>query len=149
MQQFIDEWPNSTDINCFWCCHKFESTPCSIPESLTNDLFKVKGCFCSFNCATAYLFSKESNKNSIWEKYSILHLLRNKLMKINDNSIIKPAPPREALKSFGGYLTINEFRNSIIKFIVSLLHQLLFYVRKLINQHMEMKLKQAIKNLFP
>lgn len=115
MQQFIDEWPNSTDINCFWCCHKFESTPCSIPESLTNDLFKVKGCFCSFNCATAYLFSKESNKNSIWEKYSILHLLRNKLMKINDNSIIKPAPPREALKSFGGYLTINEFRNNFDK----------------------------------
>ena len=36
-------------------------------------------------------------------------------MKINDNSIIKPAPPREALKSFGGYLTINEFRNNFDK----------------------------------
>ena len=112
LQQFIDEWPNSTDVNCFWCCHNFESTPCSIPESLTNDLFKVSGCFCSFNCATAFLFNNESNKNSMWEKYSMLHLLRNKLMKKNDHELIKPAPPRESLKSFGGYLTINEFRNN-------------------------------------
>jgi hypothetical protein len=112
LQQFIDDWPISTDVSCFWCCHQFDNTPCSIPESYHNNLFKVNGCFCSFNCATSYLFSNEKNSNSLWEKYSTLHLLKNKLLNNNDSNFIKPAPPRESLKSFGGYLTINEFRNN-------------------------------------
>ena len=112
MQQFIEEWPKSTEISCFWCCHQFDNVPCTIPEEYYNSLFKVKGCFCSFNCATAYLFKNESNTNILWEKYSMLHLLRNKLLNNNETKVIKPAPPREALSTFGGYLSINEFRNN-------------------------------------
>jgi hypothetical protein len=112
LQQFIDDWPTTTDVSCFWCCHQFDNTPCAIPESYYNNLFKVHGCFCSFNCATAYLFNNELNSNNLWEKYSTLHLLKNKLLSTNDTNFIKPAPPRESLKSFGGYLTINEFRNN-------------------------------------
>ena len=115
MQKFLNEWPTSTDVCCFWCCHQFTNSPCAIPERYINNVFKVDGCFCSFNCAAAYLFSTEITNYSMWEKYSCLNLL---MKTVNHNCYaksIRPAPPREALKMFGGYMTIDEFRQNFTK----------------------------------
>ena len=113
LYQFIDSnkekvWPESTNICCWWCCHSFQNTPCSLPYSYKKNKFYVKGIFCSFNCAASYNFSM--NDNNIHERYSLLNLMYKKLyyrkfIKIN------LAPPRESLKMFGGYLDIEEFRN--------------------------------------
>src|SRR6185312_11606305 len=41
---------------CWWCCHPFDSFPVYLPVKYhpKTKQFKVKGCFCSFNCVMAY-----------------------------------------------------------------------------------------------
>jgi hypothetical protein len=117
MYEFINAnndktWPESTNIYCWWCCHPFTCTPCAIPEYYKKEKFYVNGCFCSFNCAASYNFSK--NDDNIWERYSLLNLMYKKLY---NNKFIKInlAPPREILKIFGGYMAIDEFRENSYK----------------------------------
>ncbi len=105
-------WPDSTNIYCWWCCHPFNGVPCALPESYRKEKFYVNGCFCTFNCAASYNFSK--NDDNMWERYSLLNLMYKKLY--NRNFVkINLAPPRETLKIFGGYLSIEEFRENSYK----------------------------------
>jgi hypothetical protein len=112
MYEFISannekKWPESTDVYCWWCCHPFTWMPCALPEYYKKEKFHVNGCFCTFNCAASYNFSK--NDNDKWERYSLLNLMYKKLY--NTKFVkISLAPPREILKIFGGYLSIEEFR---------------------------------------
>ena len=105
-------WPTSTNIHCWWCCHQFTCTPCALPEYYKKEKFYVSGVFCSFNCAASYNFSK--NNDNIWERFSLLNLMYKKLY---DKKFIKInlAPPRETLKMFGGYLSIEEFRENSLR----------------------------------
>ena len=114
LYEFIDGnkdkvWPQKTNINCWWCCHNFDNVPCSLPCSYKKEKFYVKGVFCNFNCAASYNFSL--NDDNVYERYSLLNLMYKKLyyrkfIKIN------LSPPRESLKIFGGYLSIEEFREN-------------------------------------
>ena len=105
-------WPETTSTYCWWCCHPFSWMPCALPEYYKKEKFYVNGCFCSFNCTASYNFSK--NDDDIWERYSLLNLMYKKLY--NEKFIkINLAPPREILKIFGGYLTIEEFRENSFK----------------------------------
>jgi hypothetical protein len=106
------EWPDQTNIHCWWCCHQFDGPPCTLPEYIRREKFYVSGCFCSFNCAASYNFNK--NDNEVWERYMLLNLMYKKLY--NTSFVkIEMAPPREVLKMFGGYMDIEEFRNHCIK----------------------------------
>jgi hypothetical protein len=105
-------WPESTNINCWWCCHQFTNTPCSLPEYYKKDKFYVSGCFCSFNCTASYNFNR--NDDNMWERFSLLNLMYKKLY--NTKFVkISLAPPRETLKMFGGYLSIEEFRENLLR----------------------------------
>ena len=117
MYEFLEankkgEWPMSTNIYCMWCCHPFEGPPCAVPVRYVDEVFYVWGCFCSFNCAAAYNF-KEYKVSEVWERYSLLNLLYKKIF---DKPFIKikPAPPREVLTIFGGYLNIDDYRKNMI-----------------------------------
>ena len=105
-------WPETTNIHCWWCCHQFTNTPCALPEYYKKNKFYVSGCFCSFNCCASYNFSK--NDDNMWERFSLLNLLYKKLYQQKFVKI-SLAPPRETLKIFGGYLSIEEFREGLIK----------------------------------
>ena len=105
-------WPEKTNICCWWCCHQFDNIPCSLPQFYKREKFYVKGIFCSFNCAASYNFN--NNDNDMYEKYSLLNLMYKKLY--NKNFVkINLAPPRETLKMFGGYLSIEEFRENALE----------------------------------
>jgi len=105
-------WPESTNINCWWCCNPFTNTPCSLPEYYKKDKFYVSGCFCSFNCTASYNFNR--NDDNMWERFSLLNLMYKKLY--NTKFVkISLAPPRETLKMFGGYLSIEEFRENLLR----------------------------------
>jgi len=115
--EFIDAnnkhtWPIHTNLCCLWCCHKFDTIPVSLPRYLHDGKFYVSGIFCSFNCAAAYSFSKKDDQ--VWERYSLLNLMYKKLNECKFAKI-RLAPPRETLKMFSGYLSINEFRNSFVR----------------------------------
>ena len=116
MYEFIDSnnknnWPESTNIHCWWCAHQFKNMPCAIPKYYINNKFYLYGCFCSFNCAASNIIY--SGDNSKWEEMSLLNLLYKKIYPSNDNmKKIKLAPPKECLKMFGGTMDIEEFRSN-------------------------------------
>ena len=102
---------NNQNINCYWCCHPFQSTVFTLPTNIIDNVYHVYGCFCSPECACAYNFNdygKESYKK--WERYSLLNLLYKKIFN-NDKLEIVSALPRETLKIFGGNYNIEDFRS--------------------------------------
>ena len=98
------------DRLCWWCCHPWDGNELHMPYKIdpkSND-FLTMGQFCSWNCISAY------NKNVNNEhKYSLINSLIGSLHKKMTGKLIfpKPSPSRYCLKSFGGTLTIEEFRN--------------------------------------
>lgn len=109
-----NKWPESTNINCWWCCSPFTNMPCALPINRKNDTYTVVGCFCSPECAAAWNFDNSENEDK-WEKYSLLNMLYNKTFE-NININIKLAAPRQFLKIFGGHQTIEEFRKNNINY---------------------------------
>jgi hypothetical protein len=87
--------------------------PCALPEVYRKDKFYVSGVFCSFNCSASYNFSKNDGED-MWMRYSLLNLMYKKMY---GNRFVKigMAPPREVLKMFGGYMCIDEFRETSLK----------------------------------
>lgn len=99
------KWPESVNINCLWCCEKFDSIPVGIPIKKVENTFHMFGNFCSPECAAAYIFDDKRFINDCWEKYSMLNNI------YSDKTPIKIAPPKICLKKFGGRFSINEFRS--------------------------------------
>lgn len=113
MTQFTEalkrnEWPQSTKLHCFWCCHPFEGIPWGVPIKYINNLFHVDGNFCSPECAAAYNFDQKDF--NMWERYMLLNLLFNKV-NYPKYQKLKLAPPRRVLVEYGGSMNITEFRN--------------------------------------
>lgn len=94
---------------CFWCTFDFDNSPVYIPKHFVKEAFDVYGCFCSPECATAYLMNEHIDSSCKFERY---HLLNNIYAKIYDyNKNIKPAPnPFYMLDKYYGNLSIQEYR---------------------------------------
>jgi len=98
-----------SDAACWWCCHKFDGRPAFLPSvySEEHDSFKVYGNFCSWNCAKSYNYSSKGAK---WSYRSML--LKFMVTKLQNKCIcIRPAPPRDQLRFFGGEMSIDDFRD--------------------------------------
>tara|TARA_B100001094_G_C18160103_1_gene788777 strand:+ start:1207 stop:2013 length:807 start_codon:yes stop_codon:yes gene_type:complete len=106
----IEIFPKKSKHCCWWCCHKFETTPCYVPTHYDSqmDSFKVKGNFCSWNCAKSYIL--DSNDSTKYRKCQHLTYL---VFKLTGKYIsISCAPPREKLTMFGGNEEIEDFRKN-------------------------------------
>ena len=105
-----------TNIKCWWDCHTFTTLPCFLPELFHNNIYHVTGCFCSFNCALAYnLYYLKDSK--IYQRKSLIYKLYREMYgsSLEDDDIeIKEAPPKEILEDFGGDMSIDVFRRSLI-----------------------------------
>jgi hypothetical protein len=104
-----ETWLDKTDVNCWWCCHQFDSLPIGAPVSYADNVkkFRVKGVFCSFACMVAY-----SKDNHMCNQQLITYLYKQLTGEIIDIKSLKPAPMRCVLKMFGGELDIKEFRST-------------------------------------
>ena len=101
------DWPTSTDVCCWHCCHRFEGPPIPLPVHYDShrNVFHVVGVFCSFSCAKTY------NSTNLRNHDRTAHYIT--LLKKRATGIIthtKPALPRQTLGMFGGHLTIEAFR---------------------------------------
>jgi hypothetical protein len=105
-------WNIETKNNCWWCCHGFETIPIGLPCKYIKKKFYLYGCFCSFNCAQSY--NLNWNDYKIWERFSLLNIMKIEIFNKQDNNIIYPSPPKEILKIFGGELTIEEYRQTYL-----------------------------------
>jgi len=105
-----NSYPEKTDISCWWCCYNFNTIPVSLPYKYYNNKFYTYGIFCSFNCACSYNF--QTDDYNMYERYGLLNLLYKKISKSDKLIKIKMSSPREILRKFGGYLSIEEFRKN-------------------------------------
>ena len=102
------QWPEKTDVCCWHCCHKFDSSPCFIPKIWDEKRNRINffGVFCSWSCAKTYNSGMGDHKSA--ERCTLLTMVVRKI--VGKYVKITPAPPRQSLKMFGGYLSIDEFR---------------------------------------
>ena len=76
---------------CFFCTCDFDNTPIYIPKFQLNNLFHVYGCFCSPECACAYLMNEKNIDSTCrFERYYLLNYIYCKIYDYKKN--IKPAP---------------------------------------------------------
>lgn len=99
--------PEKTEIACFWCCHSFSTRPYAIPSHILDEVWHMYGNFCSPECATAYLFKERIDNHVQWERFALMNSLYCTKEEVNG---IRPAPPREVLRMFGGSMDISEYR---------------------------------------
>lgn len=134
------EWPNYSQYNCWYDCHQFSSAPVGIPEKLVPEIseagspvvwkFYLYGNFCSYNCAARYLNPHDDNiddravidsnfdlvrGDQKSEQMQLLELLAHMETGHKLTEKIKLAPPRLSLKSFGGKLSLEEFRQNFLQ----------------------------------
>ena len=95
---------------CFYCTCDFDNTPIYIPKHELNNTYYVYGCFCSPECACAFLMEEKTIDTSTrFERYYLLNFLYCKIYNYTKN--IKPAPsPFYTLDKYYGNLTIQEYR---------------------------------------
>lgn len=97
----------NTNVLCWWCCHRFDGTPKVLPTKYKNGKFSYTGNFCSWACVRAYTRDDASLCASY--KENILTLF---IYKIYKTIYSGRAPPRQALKVFGGNMSIHTFREA-------------------------------------
>ena len=95
---------------CFWCTYDFDNPPIYIPKYYVKNSYQVYGCFCSPECATAYLMEENIDTSSKFERYYLINHIYSKIYDYEKN--VKPAPnPYYMLEKFYGNLTIQEYRS--------------------------------------
>ena len=96
--------------SCFWDTCTFDNPPIYIPKNYINDTYEVYGCFCSPECAVAYLMQENIDTSIKFERYQLIHHIYSKIY--NYSKHIKPSPsPYYMLEKYYGNLTIQQFRS--------------------------------------
>jgi hypothetical protein len=103
--------PETTAIACFWCSHNFSWRPCVIPEREEKGVYRVYGNFCSPCCAMSFILNETLDSHVRWERIALLHRLYGHHYSAGR---IFPAPPRESLAHFGGPMSIQQFRGTVL-----------------------------------
>ncbi len=102
------DWPARTDVWCWYCCHPFTGPPLPMPIKYDDrrDVFHVTGTFCSWACMKAH----NSESSGYLKNVNAMHIALFHRRCTGKVGRIPPAPPRIALRVFGGSLGIDEFR---------------------------------------
>jgi hypothetical protein len=101
---------NNKKSACFWDTCEFDNPPVYIPKHFINDTYHVYGCFCSPECAVAYLMEENIDSSIKFERYQMINHIYSKIYNYNMN--IKPSPnPYYMLEKYYGNLTTQEYRS--------------------------------------
>lgn len=101
---------NNKKSACFWCTYDFDNPPIYIPKHFIKNSYHVYGCFCSPECAVAYLMEENIDSSSKFERYYLINHIYSKIYDYKQN--IKPSPnPYYMLDKYYGNLTIQEYRS--------------------------------------
>ena len=102
---------NTISEMCWNCSHPFNNSIIGLPLKYDNDIFYIYGDFCSLECGARYAYEYFPDK--FRDIYSLINLYNHKLNP--QQNVPKPidlAPNKLLLKSFGGKLTIDEYRSN-------------------------------------
>ena len=106
----IEEKTTNCEL-CWNCCHKFHNHIHGIPLKYIRGVFYVYGNFCSLECGCRYAHDNLKDYN-FDEIFSLINLYSNIMLDKKDK--IEMAPNRLLLQSFGGDLSIDEYRSKNI-----------------------------------
>jgi hypothetical protein len=84
----------------------FTNRPVVRPVRDTGEYLIVEGNFCCPECSLADLFESRRDFHALWEQVALLCRVYGDSCQGN----VYPAPPKNALKLFGGSLSIEEYR---------------------------------------
>lgn len=104
--------PLKTDVACYWCAHTFVNQPCVLPEREEKGTYHIYGNFCCPECAVSYLLEESLDATTRWERMALLNRIYGAACK---HVRIFPAPSRSSLKLFGGPMTIEAFRKTVLQ----------------------------------
>ena len=65
--------------SCFWCTCEFDNPPIYIPKYEFKDTYHVYGCFCTPECAAAYLLNENIDTSVKFERYHLLNFIYAKI----------------------------------------------------------------------
>ena len=100
---------NTVKSACFWCTFPFANTPFFIPKSIYDTSISAYGCFCTPECALAFLLNEHIDESVKMERVYLLNSVYCPICSYADN--IKPAiSPFHTLDKYFGNLSIDEFR---------------------------------------
>ena len=104
------DYPATTDQWCWHCCHPFDTQPLPLPIKYDDrrDVFHVMGTFCSWACMKTFNAETSSYMKAVTANN--ITLLRKRCT--GQLSSVRPAPPRVALRVFGGTMSIEQFREA-------------------------------------
>lgn len=115
-QQILGEgqkWPESTSLACLWCEEGFSWAPVGAPvgHNAKKDQFILKWNFCSFNCCKAWMVRHcpLQVSNVFWLAMRLFGKDSKHKQRLEG---IQPAPQKEALQKYGGWMTVDEFRSN-------------------------------------
>lgn len=101
---------NNKRSACFWDTCDFDNPCVYIPKHFINGTYHVYGCFCSPECAVAYLMNEPIDSSTKFERYHLLNHIYSKIYDYKKN--IKPAPnPYYMLEKYYGNLSTQEYRS--------------------------------------
>jgi hypothetical protein len=106
----LNEINEYSSVKCWWCCNTFKSKAIYLPHKLINNIYYVTGIFCSFNCVLSYNYNIKDAYTVT--RANLIYLMYSQLLSPIEH--IVPAPPKEVLIEFGGYLTIDEYREKSV-----------------------------------
>ena len=107
---------NARRAACFWCTEAFEGAACYIPTRVdrAEGTADVYGCFCSPNCALAYVRGERLDPHVLYEREYLLHSLyaapEAEAAEATIQPIVPAPDPRYLLSRYCGTLSIEEFR---------------------------------------
>jgi len=108
---------------CMWHLEKFSTQPIGLPTHYDDHsgTYETLGCFCSFPCAYAYRLEHRSAESAplwlLFKAYNDMH--KEQFPAIAPPKLV-PAPPRQALKRFGGPMELEEFlKNNTVWHVLS------------------------------
>uniref|UniRef100_A0A6C0LM21 MYM-type domain-containing protein n=1 Tax=viral metagenome TaxID=1070528 RepID=A0A6C0LM21_9ZZZZ len=113
----LNKWTKNTNIFCWNCDFTFNTLPVFIPLSIKyvdNDKYNISvyGNFCSFPCAARHIVEHMDSDllDNLIKLYEIFH--NKQISKIN------PSPRRHIMLKYGGYITDEQYLNSIKKLLI-------------------------------
>lgn len=99
---------NEGKICCFWCCHPFDHRPIGMPvrHIKMKERYFLQGVYCSWACVNAA--NRDQKDFRMVQRSGMIYELARRWHGV---SARRTAPPRLALKMFGGTMSIEEFRS--------------------------------------
>lgn len=108
-ENYFQEYNSSNNKKCWNCSYNIDGEIYSYPINYFNNLFKINGNFCCYQCAARYIYENYNDKEFL-DKYYLLNFYVN--IKYNKLDKIKIPYSKLRLIDYGGDLTKQEYIDS-------------------------------------